>query len=707
MMAMYRVGEPGKMRRILFITGKFAETELHQQIQVLTKRERFVAGVLSVPVTVAALLSAKWLVRYFRKYPIPQCPAPRGKIATKDALGKDSAEKADGWTHLCVPGWCRGDLQLLEQAVGIPVVRGPRDLRELPEMFRMGHFGNQGVLGGADDSSSPTGCGLPCGSSAGSLSGTSSTDTSVGYPRVGSRRPPGAEYGAYSVKLFAKIPRASRRSVREISDLLLEYDFDRADVVVLSCDSRRSWAQLPEVCWLLRETGFQIGIDSRCEADIDTAIRCGVDFVFGVRNERRRRLLHSGILREHGILRETDTTAMNEIAVDEIAAKKTVASGTGCTLVLAPESTEISQGMEDAIRDLDAAGVNYIVDPGLSPISFGFGESLGRFLALRWKHPNVEILMNFGALVERMDGDPLGMLMVLLGFCEEQRIWSAMLSPVSDRMRRALPECDRARRMFHYALWRRVLPQHLEPDLSPLCESAYYEYTPAQLEDFAAKLNEPHYRLFVSAGELHAVAGGLHEKSRDPFLLFEILKARGKQSIDADYAFYLGYELAKAQTALALHKTYRQDEELHWGLYTRPEPTQRERRMQRLQLRRELGLDGDDPSDSLEHPASDKGASSGAAGQVISLAELSSSQRREFEEYMQRHESLRRALEDSHCREASSGRNDCVSDAQSGNTNAEMNFADNSGVESADMDGAGNCADEQTNEEFTRRNSPR
>ena len=40
---------------------------------------------------------------------------------------------------------------------------------------------------------------------------------------------------------------------------------------------------------------------------------------------------------------------------------------------------------------------------------------------------------------------------------------------------------------------------------------------------------------------------------------------------DPSHAFYLGYELMKARTALTLSKTYRQDQALEWGFLTVPE----------------------------------------------------------------------------------------------------------------------------------------
>jgi hypothetical protein len=55
--------------------------------------------------------------------------------------------------------------------------------------------------------------------------------------------------------------------------------------------------------------------------------------------------------------------------------------------------------------------------------------------------------------------------------------------------------------------------------------------------------------------------------------------ARGPKNLDAGHAFYLGYEMAKAVTALTLDKEYRQDEALDWGYLTRTEVSHRLKRM--------------------------------------------------------------------------------------------------------------------------------
>ena len=47
--------------------------------------------------------------------------------------------------------------------------------------------------------------------------------------------------------------------------------------------------------------------------------------------------------------------------------------------------------------------------------------------------------------------------------------------------------------------------------------------------------------------------------------------ASGANNVDASHAFYLGFEMCKAMTALQLGKQYNQDQALDWGVLTVPE----------------------------------------------------------------------------------------------------------------------------------------
>ncbi len=102
-------------------------------------------------------------------------------------------------------------------------------------------------------------------------------------------------------------------------------------------------------------------------------------------------------------------------------------------------------------------------------------------------------------------------------------------------------------------------------------------YGAAALDRLAHEIKDPNYRIFAEAGQVHAVSAGVHLADADPFVLFQRLLAKSPREVDASHAFYLGYEMAKAATALALGKDYRQDEALSWGFLTVPEVNHRHR----------------------------------------------------------------------------------------------------------------------------------
>jgi hypothetical protein len=99
-----------------------------------------------------------------------------------------------------------------------------------------------------------------------------------------------------------------------------------------------------------------------------------------------------------------------------------------------------------------------------------------------------------------------------------------------------------------------------------------------ELDRLAAEIKDNNYRVFAEDGNVHLVSAGMHLADADPFLLFERLLANQPRNLDAAHAFYLGYEMAKAATALTLSKDYRQDEALDWGYLTRPEQSHRLKR---------------------------------------------------------------------------------------------------------------------------------
>ena len=89
--------------RILFVTGRLAEPSLRRTIDALGIR----AEVAVLPISVAALLTTPWIASHLN------VPANIERIV--------------------LPGFCRGDLNILIDTCRLPVERGPRDLRDLPD----------------------------------------------------------------------------------------------------------------------------------------------------------------------------------------------------------------------------------------------------------------------------------------------------------------------------------------------------------------------------------------------------------------------------------------------------------------------------------------------------------------------------------------------------------------------------------------------
>ena len=99
--------------RYLFVTGRLAEFALRQVLDDLAPRAGFSAEVAVLPISVAALLTPKWVARHL--------------------------EIPEDLDRIILPGYCGGDLDpIVEKARGVPVERGPVDLRDLPRPLRAG-----------------------------------------------------------------------------------------------------------------------------------------------------------------------------------------------------------------------------------------------------------------------------------------------------------------------------------------------------------------------------------------------------------------------------------------------------------------------------------------------------------------------------------------------------------------------------------------
>jgi dihydropteroate synthase-like protein len=454
-----------------FVTGRLAEKALRATLDQLESLE-FTFSIDVLPITVAALMTPKWIARHIQVVP--------------------------GTTHVMVPGYCEGDFEELAEAVGCPVLLGPRDLRRLGE-----HFG-------------------------GSLS-----------------RPP--SYGRYDIEIIAEINHAPRLPLAEVLHQAERLRAAGADLIDVGCDPGEPWRDVGDCVKALRDADHRVSIDSLNPAEIAPAVRAGAELVLSVNSSNRNAALDWG-----------------------------------CDVIVIPDDIPTLGGLDDTVDLLARHRVPLRIDPILEPIGCGFAASLARYQNVRDRYPDAEMMMGIGNLTELTDADSAGINVLLLGICQELGIRSVLTTEVINWARTSVRECDLARRLVHFAVEQGIPPKHLEERLVLLRDPKLSEHGAAQFENLVAHIKDNNFRLFAERDQLHMISAGIHVQGTDPFQMFDELMALSPRNMDPAHAFYLGFELSKALTALTLGKNYEQDQALDWGLLTHEE---RHHRLPRSRVR--------------------------------------------------------------------------------------------------------------------------
>src|SRR5258706_1020871 len=98
---------PPAPRRVLFVTGRLAEPALRRVLADASLPFEHEVQVLGI--TVAALMTTSWIARHLEVPP--------------------------GTDVVMIPGLCEGGPEVIAARVGVPVEKGPKDLREIPRHF--------------------------------------------------------------------------------------------------------------------------------------------------------------------------------------------------------------------------------------------------------------------------------------------------------------------------------------------------------------------------------------------------------------------------------------------------------------------------------------------------------------------------------------------------------------------------------------------
>jgi dihydropteroate synthase len=437
----------------LFVTGRLAEPALRN----ITSELEIEHQIAVMNIGVAALMTTRWIAR---RLDVPP-----------------------GVDNIVIPGLCEGDVDTLQQATGLPVRKGPADVRALPEWY-----GREAVR---------------------------------------------AELGPRDVRIFAEINDVQSLSQSQVIDRAEAFRAQGADVIDLGLSLGREWlTEGPSTISALRARGLSVSIDTLDPEHIRMADAAGVDYVLSL--------------------------TPNTIEL---------ADGLKATPVLITDDPDDLDSLGQMADRMDKQDRPYLLDSILAPINSGFAASLARYVEVRRRHPDAEMLMGIGNLTELTQADSTGVTALLIGFCQEIGIRAVLTTEVIGWAHGAVKETVLAAQIMHMAERQARPPKHIDSGLVTSKDESMRAPTEEELRAMQAQISDLNYRLFADAEWLYAFNGERFIREANMYAVFEQLDVD-----DPSHAFYLGKELMKATIARGLRKNYRQEGPLDWGLLSFPEP---------------------------------------------------------------------------------------------------------------------------------------
>lgn len=196
-------------KNLLFVTGKLAEKSLNkvlQEVQSNPKTEPFNYRVKQIGVSVAALMTPQLIARRL-----------------------DNINDAD---KIILPGLCQGDLAPLLAKYGVPIERGPNDLKDLPQYFGQG-------------------------------------------AKI-------SDLSRYTVDIFAEIVDAPYLSIAGILAKAESFAQQGANVIDLGCLPNTPFPHLAEAIQVLKARNFKVSIDSLNTDDLLIGGKSGADYLLSL-----------------------------------------------------------------------------------------------------------------------------------------------------------------------------------------------------------------------------------------------------------------------------------------------------------------------------------------------------------------------------------------------------------------------------------------
>jgi len=335
----------------------------------------------------------------------------------------------------------------------------------------------------------------------------------------------------YNIEIVAEINHATRQPIGDIVREAMKMAQDGANLIDIGCVPGESSDRVGEIVAALRSQNLRVSIDSFDRAEVEQAVSAGAELIL----------------------------SCNHSNIDWV-------TQLGTEVVAIPDIPADLDSLDRIVERLVQDGVPFRLDPIIEPIGMGFTASLERYINVRARYPDIPMMMGTGNITELTEVDSAGVNMVLAAICEELQIHSVLTTQVINWCRSSVAEFDAARRLTHHSVSSGVIPKHLDSSLVMLRDPRVREESAESLAGLAGALTDANFRVFAESSGLHLMNRDGHWQGVDAFRVFAEALRDCRADVDAGHAFYLGYELARAELARHLGKEYVQDEPMKWGL---------------------------------------------------------------------------------------------------------------------------------------------
>ncbi len=520
--------------KILLVTGKIASESILRNIH----DTEHAITVRSLPVSVAAFITPEFALEYLVE----------NDLNTFDLI--------------LLPGTMQGDVSQIEQATGIPTFKGPNNLSDLPLLLESIEDIQLSKTASATDLLSESKKEKALSEIRRVETDWSSILKQYGGFVIGSdccQVPVGNGFPMRVIAEIVNAPTLKMCTVREKAKYFEKEGADIIDIGMLAGNSN------PEIVTALVNNvkdiiNLPVSIDTLNPKEIVNAVEAGVDLVLSI-----------------------DAGNMEEVAQSIIDIPVVVLPTNMKEGIIPKTAEERVKALVDNIQKATSLGINKIIaDPVLEPaINPGLLESLNAYKLFREIDPETPVLYGLGNVTELIDIDSTGVNGILTALAAEVSANLLFIPEYSIKAKRSVRDTSRASKMMYLAKKRDMPPKDLGIDVLVLKEKRWNELPYDDKDEnnsVVLRATTDENLVFDNLGWYKIVIDRLKEEivsihfnaTENPDIIVrgknasEIYKTLIRKGIigNLDHAAYLGKELHKAEIALILGRSYRQDEPL-------------------------------------------------------------------------------------------------------------------------------------------------